>query len=74
MDLQPIQNQITTQQIMTIDEVATALRISKTTAFRWMKETARLPNLFKIGRRWLMKKSDFEQLLSYKIQYYKDRY
>jgi predicted DNA-binding transcriptional regulator AlpA len=73
MDLYQTPN-ITTEQLMTADEVAMALRVSKATLFRWMKTTAALPNFFKVGHRWLMRKADFEQLMVYKIQSYKNRY
>ncbi|RLC70499.1 MAG: DNA-binding protein, partial [Chloroflexi bacterium] len=43
-----------TDEIMTVQEVADYLRISRTTAWRWCNE-GRLP-AFRIGREWRIKR------------------
>lgn len=49
-------------EFLTVEEVATALRIHRATVARWLKEK-KLPAR-KVGRRWLISKEDYEQFVS----------
>lgn len=43
----------------TVNEVATMLNISAATLLRWVKSD-KMPSFFRIGRKWLIRKSDLE--------------
>jgi len=49
------------QKVMTVQEVADYLRISRTTAWRWCNE-GRLP-AFRIGREWRIKREALEETI-----------
>ncbi len=51
-----------TDEIMTVQEVADYLRISRTTAWRWCNE-GRLP-AFRIGREWRIKRAALEETIA----------
>jgi excisionase family DNA binding protein len=50
--------------LLTIEEAAEYLRLSKKTAWRWCK-SGRLP-AFKIGHQWRISKADLEALINAK--------
>jgi len=51
-----------TDEFLTTEEVAQALRVHKATVTRWLKEN-RLTAM-KVGRRWLIPKSDYEAFVA----------
>jgi excisionase family DNA binding protein len=50
----------------TIGEVASMLRISDATLLRWLK-AEKIPGFFRVGRRWLIRKSDYEAYISKQV-------
>ena len=48
-------------EVLTVTEVATYLRVSETTVWRWCT-TGKLP-AFRIGRGWRIRKSDLEHYI-----------
>lgn len=49
--------------LLTVAEVATYLRVSKSTVWRWCS-SGRL-NAFRIGRSWRVKRSDLEESMNH---------
>lgn len=49
-----------------VRDVAKELNVSKATILRWLK-SGKLDGFFQIGRKWLIRKSDFENFISGKI-------
>ncbi len=50
----------------TTSEVAKMLNISDATMLRWLK-AEKIPGFFRIGRRWLIRKSDLEAFISAQV-------
>lgn len=50
----------------TTSEVARVMNISDATMLRWLK-AEKIPGFFRIGRKWLIRKSDFETFISKRI-------
>jgi excisionase family DNA binding protein len=50
----------------TTNEVATMLRISDATLLRWLK-VEKIPGFFRVGRRWLIRKSDYEAYIGKQV-------
>ena len=55
-----------TETTFTTSEVAELLRISDATMLRWLK-AEKIPGFFRIGRRWLIRKSDYEAFISKRV-------
>ncbi len=49
-------------EILTVKEVASYLRFSRTTVWRWCNE-GKLPAI-KVGRNWRVRRSDVEKILN----------
>lgn len=50
----------------TTSEVAKMLNISDATMLRWLKAD-KIPGFFRIGRRWLIRKSDLEAFINNQV-------
>lgn len=50
-----------------IKDVAKDLGVSKATILRWLK-SGKLDGFFHIGRKWLIRKADFEKFISLKVE------
>ncbi len=63
------QNEITNQlpeSTFTVEEVSKMLNISEATLLRWLKAD-KIPGFFRIGRRWLIRKSDLEVFINNQV-------
>ncbi len=49
-----------------IKEVAVSLKVSEGTVLRWI-DAGKLNGFFRIGRKWLIRKVDFEQFINQKV-------
>jgi len=49
-----------------IKEVAISLKVSEGTILRWI-DAGKLNGFFRIGRKWLIRKADFELLINQKV-------
>mgnify|MGYP001559738419 CR=1 FL=1 len=49
-----------------IKEVAASLKVSEGTVLRWI-DAGKLNGFFRIGRKWLIRKADFEQLINQRV-------
>jgi len=54
------------ESTFTTSEVAKMMNISDATMLRWLK-AEKIPGFFRIGRKWLIRKSDFEEFISKRI-------
>lgn len=67
-----IQNQIeqmselNANNFLSVKDVAEELNVSKATILRWLK-SGKLDGFFHIGRKWLIRRADFEKFISGKI-------
>ncbi|MEN9582545.1 MAG: Helix-turn-helix domain [Candidatus Parcubacteria bacterium] len=50
----------------TTNEVAKMLNIADATVLRWLK-VEKIPGFFRIGHKWLIRKSDFEAFISKRV-------
>lgn len=55
-----------TEATFTTKEVAKMLNISDATMLRWLK-AEKIPGFFRIGRKWLIRKSDFEVFINKQV-------
>ena len=53
------------QELLTLSDVAKSLHVSSATALRWI-HSKKLEGFFQIGRKWLIRKGDFQQFLANK--------
>lgn len=72
MDEQKTQNQMEQEgereanNFLGVRDVAKELNVSKATILRWLK-SGKLDGFFHIGRKWLIRKADFDNFISGKI-------
>ncbi len=59
-------NEASGNNFLGVRDVAKELSVSKATILRWLK-SGKLDGFFQIGRKWLIRKSDFEKFISGKI-------
>ena len=50
-----------------IKEVAKDLGVSKATILRWL-QSGKLDGFFHIGRKWLIRRADFEKFINLKVE------
>ena len=61
------ENQTTeSENMLTIKEVANLLQMSEATVLRWLS-AKKIEGFFRIGRKWLIRKSDFEKFINQKV-------
>ncbi len=61
------ENQTTeSKDMLTVKEVANLLQMSEATVLRWLR-AKKVDGFFRIGRKWLIRKSDFEKFISQKV-------
>ena len=65
MNQNEIKNELP-EATFTVGEVAKMLNISEATMLRWLK-AEKIPGFFRIGRRWLIRKSDLETFINGQI-------
>lgn len=65
MNQDEIKNE-STESTFTTSEVAKMLHISDVTMLRWLK-AEKIPGFFRVGRRWLIRKSDFETFINRRV-------
>lgn len=61
------ENQTTeSKDMLTVKEVANSLQMSEATVLRWLR-AKKIDGFFRIGRKWLIRKSDFEKFINQKV-------
>jgi excisionase family DNA binding protein len=53
-------------EMLSIRNVATSLGVSKATVLRWIG-TRKIEGFFQIGKKWLIRKTDFDGFINQKI-------
>ena len=57
---------IESKNMLTVKEVANSLQMSEATVLRWLR-AKKIDGFFRIGRKWLIRKSDFEKFINQKV-------
>ncbi|MEM7534340.1 MAG: helix-turn-helix domain-containing protein [Chloroflexota bacterium] len=62
-----IQNlSVSQQNLLTVQEVADILRVSRSTVWRWCRDGT-LPSAVKVGRNWRIRQHELERVMHIKI-------
>lgn len=62
----PSPNASSVAEILGVQVVAQSLGVSEATVLRWI-QAEKLEGFFRIGRKWLIRKEDFDHLINKKI-------
>jgi len=59
-------NEVQKNDLLTVREVAKALRVSEATALRWLR-AEKIAGFFRVGRQWRIRKKDFDEFINYGV-------
>ncbi len=58
--------------IITVEEAATALRVSRSTVWRWCQDGT-FVSAFKIGRNWRIRRTELETIIEQNLPAFEDK-